>query len=120
MNATAPIPYRLLFDDGTVKSVVGYCVVGRRPSLDNIAEDLDGSDQVELVKITDPTRSLSRTHCALGQFDDVLWVTDLGSNNGTMLVYPNGSTHRLKPRMRYELDPGCVIRAGTHTIAVLW
>jgi pSer/pThr/pTyr-binding forkhead associated (FHA) protein len=120
MTASPSIPYRLLLDDGTVRSVTGYCLLGRRPTTEGLTDEIDGSSDVEVVEVEDPTRSLSRTHCALGQFEDLLWVTDLGSNNGTMLVYPNGSTHRLEPRVRYELDPGCVIRAGTHTITVLW
>lgn len=120
MIASMPITYRLLLDDGSMHSVVGYCVFGRGPSTEGLDDEVDGSDQVDLVEVDDPTRSLSRTHCALGQFEDLLWVADLGSNNGTMLVYPNGSTHRLEPHVRYELDPGCVIRAGTHTITVLW
>lgn len=114
------ISYRLMLDDGSVQSVTGYCILGRRPAIDQLGDEIDRSTEVTVVQVDDPTRSVSRTHCALGQFEDMLWVNDLGSNNGTILVYPNGSTHRLESQVRYELDPGCVIQVGKRTITVRW
>lgn len=114
--------YRLVLDDGPVVEVAGdtarYCVLGRRPDLATVGGALDGVVDAVPVTIDDPSRSLSRTHCALGPFEDVLWVSDLGSANGTVLVYPNGSAHRLEPGVRYEVDPGSRILLGVHGLMV--
>ena len=112
------IDYDLEFSDGQHVRTSGHAIVGRNPSLDNLADQLDGATDATLVTLQDPKKALSRTHFAIGQYEDTLWVADLGSGNGTVLTYPNGSTHNLEPGVRYEVDPGCRIQAGPYSLIV--
>ncbi|WP_127842825.1 RDD family protein [Actinomyces wuliandei] len=61
-------------------------VVGRDP--DNISS-YPGAERIAL---TDPTRSVSKTHAAIFPLLDGVWVTDLHSTNGTRVERQDGST----------------------------
>lgn len=103
---------RLEFDDGQVVDVAGYGVVGRRPDAAKVADDIDGSSDAVLVSLTDEGKSVSRSHLVFGVLDEVFWVADAGSGNGTTLVYPDGNSYRLDPHQRYEVDAGSFVTFG--------
>ncbi|RKR73950.1 FHA domain-containing protein [Frondihabitans australicus] len=108
----------LTFSDGQSLTPTGYVVVGRKPSAERLDDQLDGSSDVDLVTVADDARSISRTHFVLGPYDDLFWVADAGSGNGTRLVYPDGSAFRLEPGTRYEVDPGSRITFGSFWVEV--
>lgn len=106
------------FSDGQVVETAGYGVVGRNPSAERLADQLDGSTDVRLITVADDAKSISRVHFAFGPFEDYLWVADAGSGNGTRLIYPDGSSFRLEPGTRYEVDPGSRVTFGSFWVEV--
>lgn len=78
--------YRLEFDTGErVTVVTGTGLIGRNPAP-------AGDETVDqLVTITDPDRSVSKTHLKFGVGPDGFWVLDRGSTNGTWTVSPEGA-----------------------------
>lgn len=106
-------PHTWTFSDGQTVETSGYGVVGRNPQPEKLDEQLDGTSDPVLVTVHDDAKSISRTHFAFGPFDDLLWVADAGSGNGTKLIYPDGSSFVLAPGTRYEVDPGSRITFGS-------
>ena len=56
--------------------------MGRNP-----ASDAD----VQLVRVVDPARSVSKTHLQIGVEPGGVWVADRGSTNGTVVTLPDGA-----------------------------
>ncbi|AMM21041.1 hypothetical protein AX769_13975 [Frondihabitans sp. PAMC 28766] len=118
MSPTPPAAHTWTFSDGQVVETAGYGVVGRNPSAERLAEQLDGSQEARLVTVVDDAKSISRTHFAFGPFDGLLWVADAGSGNGTRLIYPDGSAFTLEPGVRYEVDSGSRVTFGSFWVRV--
>ncbi|MDM7886594.1 FHA domain-containing protein [Curtobacterium sp. RHCKG23] len=66
------------FAGGDVVRITGTALVGRRP-VNNTGVDLD------VVRVEDPSRNLSRTHFAIAWADDVPAIVDQHSGNGTVI-----------------------------------
>jgi uncharacterized RDD family membrane protein YckC len=62
-------------------SIERTALVGRNPASDA---------QVQLVRVADPTRSVSKTHLQIGVEPTGVWVADRGSTNGTVVTLPDG------------------------------
>ncbi|MFQ6206747.1 FHA domain-containing protein [Bifidobacterium dentium] len=71
-----------------------------------------------MLAVPDHTGTVSRSHARLEITEDHLWITDLGSTNGTKVVNENGEETRLKARQRFPIhtrnriflgDMGCSI-----------
>jgi hypothetical protein len=104
--------YRLEFTDGQVIETEGYGIIGRNPGMHPLGEEVDYFKDASLITIKDSSKSVSRMHVAFGQYEGTLWVTDLGSGNGTTIAYPDGGTFPCEPGTRYEVDPGSVVTFG--------
>ncbi|MDM4763481.1 FHA domain-containing protein [Galbitalea sp. SE-J8] len=103
--------FALQFSTGEFVEVRGAGLVGRAPA----AEPGERVDQ--LVPITDPTRSVSKTHLAFGIDDGALWVSDRHSANGTR-VESGGTQRRCEPGRRYRVPRGGRIWIGDQFIVV--
>lgn len=80
-------------------------LLGRKPSHD-IPE---GSKSVRLI---DPTRTVSRNHCAISYGEHgTLWLEDMGSLNGTYVVHDDEEM-RVSQGTPVELDLPAHIRIG--------
>jgi pSer/pThr/pTyr-binding forkhead associated (FHA) protein len=66
------------FAGGDVVRITGTALVGRRP-MNNTVVDLD------VVRVEDPSRNLSRTHFVIAWADDVPAIVDQHSGNGTVI-----------------------------------
>ncbi|WP_336659098.1 FHA domain-containing protein [Leucobacter sp. USHLN153] len=108
----APAPRRtttlllLSFDTGQrvqlrIPTVVN---LGRRP------EASDPADQ--LVTVEDPAGSVSKTHLRLEYRGDSVWVTDLGSTNGSEMVDDTGEVSQLPTGARVRMETGASVRIG--------
>lgn len=77
----APAP-RWELTVGTAQPVALHprTLIGRRPSVPN------GAAPAELITLADPERMLSKTHALLEVDGESLWLTDLGSTNGTEVL----------------------------------
>ncbi|NRD26407.1 FHA domain-containing protein [Frigoribacterium sp. VKM Ac-2836] len=66
----------------------------------------------------DLARSLTKTHALFAWEGAVLWVTDLGSTNGSSLVAPDGTRQPLVAGLRGPAAPGYVVELGERTLTV--
>lgn len=73
-------PLTLVLDSGQRVSMNGGLLIGRNPS------NAVGSIQHELLALPDLSRTLSKTHALVEWAGGEIWVTDLGSTNGTALL----------------------------------
>lgn len=84
----------LRLDTGDVINVTSAVVLGRNPVPAGMWA------QADVVPVTDPNFSISKTHLAVRVDGQYMFVTDLGSTNGTSVVAPDGSrTHVLAGAM---------------------
>ena len=84
----------LRLDTGDVINVTSAVVLGRNPVPAGMWA------QADVVPVVDPNFSISKTHLAVRVDGQYMFVTDLGSTNGTSVVAPDGSrTHVLTGAM---------------------
>lgn len=102
----------LIFDTGQREeiSLPGAGYLGRRP----VGED----PQDQLFPVTDPDSSVSKTHVRVEYRDGQLWVTDLGSTNGTDLLGDEGRVIALAANTRTPVDLDYRIRMGNRVFTV--
>lgn len=100
--------YALRFDDGAVASVLSTLIVGRDPA----ATDHSHASSTQLFAVSDQPLSVSKTHFLVREHDGVLWVEDLHSTNGTVVVRPNGERCPAEPGRPVVAEPGSVVVFG--------
>lgn len=66
----------------------------------------------------DISRTLSQTHIRLEWDGHKLWLTDLGSRNGTFLEGAGGATSVFPPFQRTALAPMSIVRMGSRRLRV--
>jgi hypothetical protein len=98
------------FDDGRRLTLDRALVLGRDP----VAEPGKLS-----VRIDDPDRSVSKTHCAVaGLADGTAWVADRFSANGTCVIDAAGTVHACPPGEVVEIPPGATVHIGGRSFTV--
>lgn len=81
--AAGPVALAVLeLGDGQRIEVRHTALVGRNPAA--------ATDGVQLVRVVDPGRSVSKTHLQLAVEPSGVWVADRGSTNGTVVTLPDG------------------------------
>ena len=110
-RAPEPSSYLLCFDDGRKAELSDTTYVGRDPSPRS-----DDAAPHRLISVTD--RSVSKTHLALRWSAGRVWVEDLHSTNGTMVVEPRGATVVVEPGDAVPVEAGCVVRFGDRSFEV--
>ena len=112
-DLSAPVP-TWVFAASTGERVVvaGNGLVGRKP----VAAPGESFDQ--LVPISDPTRSVSKTHLEFGVESGELWVLDRFSSNGSAIVAPDGQRRECEPGRRYRLARGSRVEMGDQHILI--
>ena len=98
--------FLLQFGTGDSVIVSGSGLIGRSPS----AEPGEFVDQ--LVPAYDPSKLMSKTHLEFGVTDDVFWISDRFSGNGTTVTAPDGMVRRCEPGRRYHLERGTRVDIG--------
>jgi hypothetical protein len=96
----------LQFSTGESVIVTGTGLVGRNP----VPEPSENFDVI--VAITDPSKSVSKTHLEFGQLAGVFWIGDRYSGNGTVVREPAGQPVRCDPATRYRVARGTRIEIG--------
>ena len=96
----------LQFSTGESFTVFGSGLIGRNPR----PEPGEYFDQ--LVRVLDPSRSVSKTHLEFGQEAGVFWVKDRFSGNGTIVREPDTKPLRCHPDRRYRLVRGSRVDMG--------
>jgi len=100
----------LLLDDGTVVPVPASTVLGRNPA----PARPDG----HAVRVTDLSRTLSRSHVEVTPHPAGLQVTDLGSANGTAVALPGAAFEVLVPGASAVVPLGGRLAIGDRTMVV--
>ena len=71
-----------------------------------------------MLALADLSRTLSKTHALLEWSGSVLWVTDLHSANGSVLVSPDGESRPLVPGIRGAAAIGWTVECGSRSFKV--
>ncbi|MGN7189669.1 FHA domain-containing protein [Curtobacterium sp. MCBA15_004] len=101
---------RLVPGTGDAIVVRGTVLVGRRPESD--------APDVTVLALPDIARTLSRNHAVLEWADELLWVTDLHTTNGTTITSPEGTVQPLVPGQRTAAALGWRVELGERTYTV--
>ena len=96
----------LQFSTGESVSVTGSGLLGRNP----LAEPGEYFDT--LVAISDPGKSVSKTHLEFGQEGGAFWISDRFSGNGTLFREPERTARRCEPGKRYRIARGTRVEIG--------
>ncbi|WP_349898474.1 double zinc ribbon domain-containing protein [Parafrigoribacterium soli] len=96
----------LQFSTGESFTVYGTGLVGRNPQPEP-AEYFD-----HIVRVLDPSRSVSKTHLEFGQEAGAFWVKDRFSGNGSIVREPEGDPVRCQPDRRYRVVRGTRVEMG--------
>lgn len=96
----------LQFSTGESVSVTGTGLLGRNP----IPEPGEYFDSI--VAISDPGKSVSKTHLEFGQDGGAFWISDRYSGNGTVVREPDSGPRRCDPGKRYRVVRGTRVDIG--------
>ncbi len=102
----------LQFSTGESVTVFGSGLLGRNP----MPQPTEYFDQ--LVSITDPGKSVSKTHLEFGQEGGAFWVSDRFSGNGSAVREPESSPRRLVAGKRYRIVRGTRVDIGEQFFVV--
>lgn len=105
-RASAGERFVLQFSTGESVSVTGTGLLGRNP----VAEPGEFFDAI--VAISDPGKSVSKTHLEFGQESGAFWVSDRYSGNGTIVREPERQQRRCDPGKRYRIIRGTRVDIG--------
>ncbi|MDQ0373472.1 RDD family protein [Cellulomonas humilata] len=89
--------------DGQRVTIARTALVGRNP-----ASDAD----VQLVRVVDPARSVSKTHLQIGVEPGGVWIADRGSTNGTVVTLPDGAQVVCRVDQQVRLRVGSTVTFG--------
>jgi hypothetical protein len=103
----------LVLDDDQTQQVDSSLLIGRRP--DNRA----GEETHPLFAWTDLSRTLAKSHALVTWSGTLLWVTDLGTSNGTTLVTDSGERRPLLPGQPTAAAPGWRVELGDRHFDIL-
>ena len=111
-----PRHYGLRLPDESVVPVTRRAiVVGRRTD-----RPLPPPTDADVVALDDVGRSLSRHHVSIViGADAAVWVTDLGSGNGTTLVSTTGEVTELDAHTPARARVGSLLSIGDHSVTVV-
>lgn len=96
----------LQFSTGESVSVTGTGLLGRNPHPE------PGEFFDSIVAISDPGKSVSKTHLEFGQESGSFWVSDRFSGNGTIVREPERQPRRCDPGKRYRIARGTRVDIG--------
>ena len=116
-HATEPVAqelsFTLQFANGDSISVASGGLLGRNP----IAATAEVGER--LIIVTDPDRTVSKTHLEFGIEDGSFWICDRFSGNGTTVQEPGRLARRLVPGRRYRIERGTLVGIGEQAFSVL-
>jgi hypothetical protein len=96
----------LQFSTGESVSVTGTGLLGRNP-LPEPGEYFDA-----MIAISDPGKSVSKSHLEFGQDAGAFWVSDRFSGNGTVVREPDSPPKRCDAGKRYRIARGTRVDIG--------
>jgi len=104
---SADLPsYTFTLSTGETLAVSANGLLGRMPQPE------PGETFAHLIVVTDPTRSVSKTHLEFGFDVDLLWVLDRNSGNGSIIRDVGKIPRRAEPGRQYVVGRGTRIDMG--------
>ena len=103
---------RLELPDGSVLALENGLIVGRDP------QHQEGYGVTERATLHDVERSVSKTHAILGISDGRVWVLDLNSTNGTVLLAEDGTETLCTPEVATPIPANSAVRFGEYRVRV--
>ncbi|WP_426987070.1 RDD family protein [Pseudarthrobacter sp. Y6] len=97
---------RIKLDDGRDFQLDRNVLLGRNPL------GQAGEEQAQLLAVSDPGRSISKTHLHLLTDGAGIWVTDRNSTNGSAVTTPDGRRTPLQPAVPAFVSPGSTVHFG--------
>lgn len=109
-----PVPQEWVatLDDGREIVVDGLVLLGRNP------QPQPGEEDAQLIKLADETRTVSKSHLAMGLRGDRVFVADRGSTNGSTVTSPSGSSLRCRPGEEVLLGAEFIVSMGDHWLRI--
>ena len=98
--------YTFTLSTGETLAVSANGLLGRMP------QPSPGESFAHLIVVTDPTRSVSKTHLEFGFDGDQLWVLDRNSGNGSIIRDVGKIPRRAEPGRQYIVGRGTRIDIG--------
>lgn len=102
----------LQFSTGESATVSGTGLIGRSPRPE------PGEFFDSLVRVTDPSRSVSKTHLEFGHEGGEFWIRDRFSGNGTILRGPDSPVVHVVADRRYRVPRGSRVDMGEQFFVV--
>jgi pSer/pThr/pTyr-binding forkhead associated (FHA) protein len=104
--------WSILLDDGRRIALDGLVLLGRNP------QPNAGEEDAQLIKIADETRTVSKSHLAVGVDAGGVYVVDRGSTNGSTVSTTNGMSARCKAGEMVRVGEGAIISIGDHWLEI--
>lgn len=105
--------FTLKFSNGDTISVTSGGLLGRNPTA------ATGDTGEHLIIVTDPDRTVSKTHLEFGIEEGSFWVCDRFSGNGTTVHEQGRPSRRLVPGRRYRIERGTLVGIGEESFTVI-
>lgn len=99
-------------DDGREVMIEGLVLLGRNP------QPQPGEEDAHLVKLADDTRTVSKTHIAIGLDAAGLFVVDRGSTNGSTVTTSAGVSSRASAGEIIYVHQESVVSIGDHWLRI--
>ena len=104
--------WSILLDDGRRIALEGLVLLGRNP------QPKAGEEDAQLIKIADETRTVSKSHLAVGIDASGVYVVDRGSTNGSTVSTTNGMSSRCRAGEMVRVGDGAIVSIGDHWIEI--
>lgn len=101
-----------VLDDGRRLTIDGLVLLGRNP------HPQPGEEDAQLVKLSDETRTVSKSHLAIGLDPAGLYVMDRGSTNGSTVTTLTGQSTRCRPHEVVHVEDGSIVSIGDHWLEI--
>jgi len=104
--------WSILLDDGRRIALDGLVLLGRNP------QPKAGEEDAQLIKIADETRTVSKSHLAVGVDAGGVYVIDRGSTNGSTVSTTNGMSSRCRAGEMVRVGDGAIVSIGDHWLEI--
>jgi len=104
--------WSILLDDGRRIAVEGPVLLGRNP------QPKAGEEDAQLIKIADETRTVSKSHLAVGVDAGGIYIVDRGSTNGSTVSTTNGMSSRCRAGEMVRVGDGAIVSIGDNWLEI--
>lgn len=103
---TSMVSFTITLGNGDRVDITRSGLLGRMPT------PAEGEEFEHLIVVSDPGRSVSKTHLEFGVEGSELWIADRNSGNGTIVREPGVVPRRAQPGTRYTVVRGTRLDFG--------